>query len=267
MTSVRDQFGFEFLESGDGHHDLVHNPNLHDVAFAQGVAGPERQPDAVCSDFYFDTLGEIVGDRHRLGDCRHCFSPHEAHFAASLTSPKEQSSSYDNSVSSDGFIYAILDEHDNVKIGWSANPKQRIAALRLANPSRLRLVGMIAAIRPQETEIHALLKPWRIRGEWYRFFGPVRYFVETLPAVADEPDREFHPFVVGATLTTAAQVIDALGGTGVVAKVFGLSSTSVSNWKSRNRLPPTMRRAMADMLEQIGLTAPPSLWRQREAVG
>jgi hypothetical protein len=62
-------------------------------------------------------------------------------------------------------------------------------------------------------------------------------------------------------LTTAGDVIDALGGTGATASLLGIRWPQVvANWRVRGRLPPDRYLVMLAELRARGKTAPPSLW-------
>lgn len=61
-------------------------------------------------------------------------------------------------------------------------------------------------------------------------------------------------------LTTANEVIDALGGTSKVAALTESAATRVSNWRVRNKLPPETFIVMTDKLGRDGMSAPPELW-------
>ena len=65
-------------------------------------------------------------------------------------------------------------------------------------------------------------------------------------------------------LRSAAEVIDALGGTGAVADLFGLAYGVVWNWRTRG-LPTDTYAVMQRKLERACLTAPDRLWSMREA--
>ena len=66
-------------------------------------------------------------------------------------------------------------------------------------------------------------------------------------------------------LETAAEVINALGGTAAVRQLTGAKTSSVvSNWKTFGRFPADTFDAMTAALAERKQCAPPSLWRQRE---
>lgn len=69
-------------------------------------------------------------------------------------------------------------------------------------------------------------------------------------------------------LTSVNAVIDALGGTTVVASLFGFRRpTPVSNWRVRGSFPSDKYLVMQAELNRRGLTAPPWLWGMAEPVG
>jgi len=67
------------------------------------------------------------------------------------------------------------------------------------------------------------------------------------------------------TLTTAEDVIDALGGVAAVSRLFGFDRRNVSNWKTRG-LPSESYYALSTLLRKKGYAAPLTLWRQYELI-
>lgn len=65
-----------------------------------------------------------------------------------------------------------------------------------------------------------------------------------------------------AQLTTADEVIDALGGNQSVIALTGCAPSSVSNWRRFGRFPADEYLRFQTALAQLGHHAPPSLWRQ-----
>lgn len=67
-------------------------------------------------------------------------------------------------------------------------------------------------------------------------------------------------------INTPDDAIDALGGTGATAKLFGIENLRVvSNWRKRG-LPPETFLMFNEFLKERGRTANPALWRQRVPV-
>lgn len=67
------------------------------------------------------------------------------------------------------------------------------------------------------------------------------------------------------TLTSADEVIDALGGTFAVTRLLELNShKAVSNWRTRGLPARTFLRLTAELANR-GLKASPSLWGIAEA--
>ena len=54
-----------------------------------------------------------------------------------------------------------------IKIGWTANLKERLANLQSANPAELVLLGSRSGTQEQEKELHARFASQRLRGEWF----------------------------------------------------------------------------------------------------
>lgn len=67
-----------------------------------------------------------------------------------------------------------------------------------------------------------------------------------------------------AHLTSPIEVIEALGGTDAVAKLTGRKYGAAFNWRSFETFPPDTFLVLTKALEDLGHTAPPSLWRMVE---
>ncbi len=85
-----------------------------------------------------------------------------------------------------GFVYAIV-AGDLVKCGWSRDPKKRATKVRTDNAGA-ELLGFVPATREQESELHSLLSPWRVVGEWFKREGAVLHFLSLLPPVPSKQD-------------------------------------------------------------------------------
>lgn len=65
---------------------------------------------------------------------------------------------------------------DFVKIGKSADPFKRLAALQTSNPNRLELIGVIEGDR--EGGLHFEFRRQNVVGEWFTYTGSFRAFIE-----------------------------------------------------------------------------------------
>jgi hypothetical protein len=65
-----------------------------------------------------------------------------------------------------GFVY-FIQCGERVKIGWSRDPKKRLVKIQCDNGAPCILLGAVAGTLDQEAEIHDLLRPWRLSGEWF----------------------------------------------------------------------------------------------------
>lgn len=84
-----------------------------------------------------------------------------------------------------GRVYALA-AGDFIKIGFTKGDILiRIAKLQTGCPTKLRLIGTGPGGRLIENRLHALLRPYRSHGEWYRSEPIVREliarFVPTSP--------------------------------------------------------------------------------------
>lgn len=70
-----------------------------------------------------------------------------------------------------GFVYCIGTPGGMVKIGWSADPKRRLAKIQSDTPETLSFFGVIPGGAEVEAEIHARFASLRRRGEWFEDAG------------------------------------------------------------------------------------------------
>lgn len=69
-------------------------------------------------------------------------------------------------------------------------------------------------------------------------------------------------------INTVDEVIEKLGGRGEVARMVGVTTQAVTNWRTRDRgFPPETFVVLTEALQKKNLSAPQSLWRfKRENV-
>ncbi len=92
------------------------------------------------------------------------------------------------------YVYFISDSSGSIKIGFSANPAERLIGLKVGTTCDLKLLGFVEGSRSQEKQLHAFLADYRINGEWF----------DDTPAVRGLMDR-----VLGAGLEASGFPPDA----------------------------------------------------------
>jgi hypothetical protein len=81
-----------------------------------------------------------------------------------------------------GDVYFIQIRDDGpIKIGWSANARERLVTLQTACPDRLRLVGSISGTVDDERGLHARFEALRRVGEWFDPGPTLLAFIAGLP--------------------------------------------------------------------------------------
>lgn len=66
-------------------------------------------------------------------------------------------------------IYFVQDSDSlAIKIGYAANPEERLATLQTANSSTLRLLAELPGGRADEAALHRRFAASRLVGEWFR---------------------------------------------------------------------------------------------------
>ncbi len=68
------------------------------------------------------------------------------------------------------------------------------------------------------------------------------------------------------TLETAGDVIDAIGGTAETGRITGQALATVSNWRSRKRIPPEHFLRVSQALRALGKTVTPDVFGMSEPV-
>lgn len=106
-----------------------------------------------------------------------------------------------------GFVYFVHDETANaIKIGWSKDPLDRITALQVANPTKLRLVAVVPGHKALEEAAHARWKDLQIHGEWFR---AEFVLVEWILGLGDTISIPGSPGVVGIDFLPLDAMIDS----------------------------------------------------------
>jgi hypothetical protein len=100
----------------------------------------------------------------------------------------EKSKAHGYDTSRRGYIYYAVDDPDQpkeIKIGFSANPWARILELRTARP-KIKILVTENGTLLDESSRHERFQTYHISGEWYRFDGEIKNYVELL---LDKPLR------------------------------------------------------------------------------
>lgn len=68
------------------------------------------------------------------------------------------------------YVYVATDDRGSVKVGSSRAPKRRISSLQAASPTTVRLHSIVCCKAAQQVErdAHEVLKPCRIKREWFK---------------------------------------------------------------------------------------------------
>lgn len=88
-----------------------------------------------------------------------------------------------------GWVYFITEgsRRQAMKIGFSVDPQRRLKSIQTDNPSPIKMIGMVPAFKEHEKWLHKLLKPWRIRGEWYSCDQTIFDFIRDVTKFSDNP--------------------------------------------------------------------------------
>lgn len=101
----------------------------------------------------------------------------------------------------DGFVYAVEAYGDRIKIGWSADPIARIAALEREHGFLYRW-AVVPAKQIEEQQLHARWSHRALGSEWFQATDAMRSFFEKLAESVEV--RVLPPEAVQATRGTEA---------------------------------------------------------------
>ena len=65
-------------------------------------------------------------------------------------------------------VYVISSQNKHYKIGVAKSPIRRLRELQTAHPFRLAIAAVADWPNSAERRIHSILRPYRLRGEWFR---------------------------------------------------------------------------------------------------
>ncbi len=93
---------------------------------------------------------------------------------------------YDRSL---GWVYFIRCE-DFIKIGWAKYPLKRMADMQVCNPFPMTLLGVLGPGPMVEIEsyVQQEFKEFRARGEWFRYAGKLKEFLDDGGARPYDPE-------------------------------------------------------------------------------
>lgn len=81
-----------------------------------------------------------------------------------------------------GFVYFVQGATTGaIKIGFTVNPKQRVASLQSSAPEPLCLLGSVPGDENLERVIHSAFAESRLRGEWFRPSWALLEFIKLAP--------------------------------------------------------------------------------------
>lgn len=80
---------------------------------------------------------------------------------------------------SEAFVYFILaPDQGYVKIGWTADPAERLRQLQRWSPAPLRFATCLGGGQLLERELHRFFAADRVHGEWFRLTARLRDLIQ-----------------------------------------------------------------------------------------
>ena len=68
-----------------------------------------------------------------------------------------------------------------VKIGYASDVKKRISGIGTSSHKKPVLVASMPGTMKTESQLHSKFAKLRIKGEWFRYGGDLKVFIESLP--------------------------------------------------------------------------------------
>ena len=73
----------------------------------------------------------------------------------------------------------VIRSGTSVKIGVSDYPERRIADIQKTNPVPIEVLAILEGRGPEEKRLHKRFAKHRIHGEWFKYQGDLRWWIET----------------------------------------------------------------------------------------
>lgn len=84
--------------------------------------------------------------------------------------------------SKNGFVYFMrINGRGHVKIGYATDIKQRLGNHGVSMPGKPVLVGAMRGTMTTEKRLHQKYGELHVKGEWFKYTGALKVFVEALP--------------------------------------------------------------------------------------
>jgi hypothetical protein len=113
-----------------------------------------------------------------------------------------------------GWLYFVAsEEQDAVKIGFTDDLYMRLKSIQTGNPAELTLLAKVRGTLGAEKALHALLRPYRIRLEWFRSLALAEYIADELrDQILDRVLPALPMLPEGSGLQEAADALEAALG-------------------------------------------------------
>ena len=153
-------------------------------------------------------------------------------------------------------VYAIqaAGPGNPIKIGYAADPVERMQALQRTFPFDLTLLAVSSKDdKAGERPLHRTLMPYRIRGEWFRPTSEVMQAIEGMRA-----NGLSEVLIADRWLTPHRRLIASHGGPTGFAELTGFNRNWVESWKANGLIPAKYHAEVIRGLRAAGRAVSPS---------
>lgn len=145
-----------------------------------------------------------------------------------------------------------------IKIGCTRSLPSRVTALAAQSPFELEVLATFAGSFGCERRLHKRFQHLRGRGEWFDWAPELQAVIDAInsgtftdePEAAPEKKAKENP-----NMTYADRIIDALGGTTVVANAIEAPTSTVHSWRKIG-IPQSRLAHLKLIAEQKGVELP-----------
>lgn len=163
----------------------------------------------------------------------------------------------------DGYVYVVGSGRpgDPVKIGHSANPKERVRSLQTGAPYLIRLLDQHPGPGALERYLHRRFEDSKVHGEWFLILDPVPTIAEAVQAWPGELESSPHgPYAFEGPHVS----VDLRQGKELASAASGLTDREfrvmVWYWFATEEAQGAVLRTQAEIAEELGMN-PDSLGR------
>lgn len=148
---------------------------------------------------------------------------------------------------------------NRVKIGFTENIKNRLADLRVANSSGLKVLLLLPGDTKTEMVYHEYFTKYSLHGEWFRYGLRLRLFVfasQFTPSALDKSNLDSHVVIPLPEDEIEQRVCDCYRRTGSYSKAFRLWYSLENGKDHKGSIGGNQRAKVKEILDHYDIPHP-----------